>query len=330
MANEEQIIGKGNQYYLALSDLVVPYQQVDAILDPTIAIEVNDASNQTEVESTMKELLLSRFWFLDAGIRSEQLCQKYKVYLNENTEIDVYNFQEDFNADQLDLIANTLAKFYHALRDKNLWNLESIQIRSVDRMNEKSGKAYRGLEYPVQKRFELFPASFGSSEWGSLCSTVEWATAHETAHVSLEQYLNGIWNQHLKELGWEILEGKQLLLPGGAKTIHYNSDYKNLPSEYASYGRDDDQAETVVAYLFNQAKLNNIRRDIMTQVFVPAKDQKPMKIVEGEPKLPELTLVTVSTANPKSKPLFVALGTRGTVKPNPVIPLEEYRKLRQD
>lgn len=310
-------------------DLVVPYLKVgEGGQYPSLTLHVSDPSDEDEIRKGVQQELLSEFWFLDKNIRREQLIGRYGVVLGDGVEVDVYNFQKGFDKQKLGLVAGTLARFFNSLKDKNLWNLESVQIRSGDTMNRKSGEPFRGLEHPRQKRFELFPASFAQGIYRNTlaCTWAEGATVHETTHVVLESYLASLWNN--PDLGWEYLHNLLLVLPGGYESRHYNRNYPNLPTDYAAYQPDDDRAESVVAYLFDPGRLNEPRRRIMSEVFTPVPSTPFFEIVEKDPRLPELPDITVEV-----QPQALFFSRMGIVTYHPeqkdsILSLEEYRKIR--
>lgn len=316
------------EHILTLPDLglVVPYQPAEKGRS-LIRIEAKNVSDQDEIDGKLRQSLLARFWFLNPSIKSENIIGKYRVALDEKAEVEIYSFYEGFDSVKLGFVASTLAKYYHSLKDKSIWNLESIQVRAENAVNVKSGKLFRGNEFPDQRRFELYPASFGESDWGPAANCVQASTAHETTHVVLEPVLHDVWNKHIKELGWEFLKGEQVILPGGAHSNWYNRDYQNLPSEYASYALDDDRAETVVAYLFDHTKLNEIRRSIMNKFFHSLSTEAPVHITQELPGFPNLPTITVNVSVSKIDPPKFK-GITKTGKPDLFIPLEEYRKLR--
>lgn len=66
----------------------------------------------------------------------------------------------------------------------------------------------------------------------------------------------------------------------------------------------------------------------MAGIFMPVSTKALEKVIQEEPRLPELPLITFSVSNPKINPPRV-LAVRHTGKTDPLIPLEEYRKLRE-
>ena len=295
-----------------------------------ISVTYDPGDVQEAIADKLSSKLTDTYWFLHPDIRGETLRERLAIGLELGVSVDVFNFQNQSLApSNLDGIANTLAFFYSRLRDKSVWNLNSIQIRSADIANKKSGQPFRGLEYPRQQRFELFPASFASGNYRDAIhvSWIQGSTGHELVHVSLEELLSSLWTENREALGWEVLEDQQVILPGGLETTFFNRDYKNCPTEYASYQPDDDRADSVVAWLFDQSRLNAVRRTIMGKVFqLDAKVQKP-EITQQDPMLPVLSEVKYSTQLETPGP-FRFSDVRINPNPKPPMPLAEYRILR--
>lgn len=306
----------------------IPYRKVTEGT-ALYVIKVNDIANETDIQQDLHQKLLKDYWFLDPDIQKEELKQRFGIILDENVEVDVYNFQQEFGQEQLTQMASTLAKYYHALKDKKIWNLESIQIRSLNEVNGKNGQPFRGKEFPKQNRFELFPASFEEGKYRDTlnCKEIEGATVHETTHVVLEGLLSQLWWQHYEKLGWKTLENQLLILPGGSTTVYFNKDYKDLPTDYASYQPNDDRAESVVAFLFDQSHLNAPRQEVLNEIFnTPNNDTNSMfQITEKPAVLPELPEITVLVKKPE--PTGFKMGkTTFNQNPNSPIPLVEYRR----
>lgn len=318
-----------NILVLPNTEINVKYKKVSEG-DARYVIELEDPNDQSGLQDKLQKQLLKDFWFVDPEICKEELKQRYGIRLDENTEVELYNFQDNFGPEQLIQVASTLALYYHSLKDKSLWKLQSIQVRSKDERNNKSGVSFRGKEFPQQQRFELFPASFEDGKYREImeCTWAQGSTAHEVTHVVLEQALEKLWVQNKAALGWELLDDQLLILPGGSITASYNSDYRNLPSEYAGYQRDDDRAESVVAYLFDSTKLNDPRKVIMDQILQSPEDT-PYEIVQKDPVLPQIPEITVKIEEPLQFSFKVG---KVTINQNPKtpIPLEEYRKIREE
>lgn len=317
-----------NSLTLPGSGINVKYRTVED--DARYTLEVDDPNNQQTVQEKLGKQLLKDFWFLSPEIRDEELKHRFGIRLDDNTEVELFNFNPNFGPEQLAQVASTLALYYHSLKDKSLWKLQSIQVRSKDERNNKSGVPFRGKEFPQQQRFELYPATFDDGKYRQTmeCTWAQGATAHEVTHVVLEQTLEKLWVQNKEALGWELLDDQLLILPGGSTTASYNRDYANLPSEYAGYQRDDDRAESVVARLFDPSRLNDPRKAIMDQIFQPT-ESAPYEIVQKEPVLPELPEITIKIEEPLQFAFKVGKVTINQ-NPKPPIPLEEYRKMREN
>ena len=298
--------------------------------DARFTLEVEDLKDAAELQAQLQKQLIKDFWFISPEIRAGQLKGKFGIKLDENTEVELFNFQDSFGTEQLTEVASTLSYIYDSLKDKGLWNLKTILVRAADEMNKKSGQPFKGKEFPQQQRFELFPASFEPGKFrGTMdCTTAQGAVAHETTHVVLEEALQQLWTQNKTELGWELLEDQLLILPGGNTTAFYNKDYEHLPSEYAGYQPDDDRAESVAAFLYDPEKLDEARKSILSNVF-ELKPDASYEIINKEPVLPELPEITVKTK--KAEDLSFRIG-KVTINPNPKppLPIEEYRKIRKN
>lgn len=331
---EPPISSGGERITISLRDTNIECRILDKpLLTPSfLQIGVTDTTNKDEVIEAIRDSALRKFWFLDEGIQSEQLYERFGSILDNNVEIDIYNFQnEPLSEDKLRQIDRTLIRYYKSLKDKSLWSLKSIQIRSQDSLNAKSGEPYRGKEFPEQHRFELFPASFEPGNYRNAlsCSWVEAAVGHETTHVILENTLGSLWEQHFEELGWESLPPLTFVqLPGGFETTRVNRDYHNLPTEYASYQENDDRAESVVAFLFDPPKLNEVRTRLLNTILdASSHDVAESEILKKEVKLPELSTLDVYIYSIAGLFNRINVGAiRKSSSERKVITLDEYRK----
>ncbi|QQG44764.1 MAG: hypothetical protein HYW86_02510 [Candidatus Roizmanbacteria bacterium] len=297
-----------------------------------LQVGVMDLTNKDEVIKGIRDTAARKCWFLDEGIRGEKLNERFGIILDKGVVVDIYNFQnQPLSEDKLGKLSRTLGRYYESLKDKSLWKLESVQIRAQDTINSKNGQPYRGMEYPQQLRFELFPASFEEGIYRNTlnCSWAEGAVGHETAHVVLEDVVRRLWEQNSEELGWKsVLPLTLVQLPGGLQTTRVNIDYRNLPTEYASYQEDDDRADSTVAFLFDPSKLNGIRTQLLSEVLnLTTEDERELEVRKKEAKLPELSSLNIYLYSIAG--LFGRIN-RGSVrrtalKPK-VISLEEYRK----
>src|SRR3989344_4498908 len=243
----------------------------EAVTCEIIKVSVDDPANQEEVYNAVEAQAQARYWFLSKDYEQAQLIERYDIELAEGVTVGVFNFQErQLTQTEIGRIGHALGQFYHRLKDKSLWNLESIQIRAKDEINGKSGQPFRGLEVPSQRRFELFPATFEEGKYRGVMNTsnVEGATVHEAGHIILERALLLFWNKYGVELGWRTVGDVRIELPGGHIVYDYNIEPSRCPSEYASYQKDVDRAESVAKFLLDREGLDPLRAQLVGEVFI--------------------------------------------------------------
>lgn len=107
-----------NSLVLPGSGINVKYQIVDDKARYTL--EVDDPNNHQSIHEKLSKQLLKDFWFLSPEIRGEELKQRFGIKLDENTEVELFNFDSNFGPEQLAEVATTLAYYYHSLKDKSL------------------------------------------------------------------------------------------------------------------------------------------------------------------------------------------------------------------
>jgi len=303
--------------------LPVDSQDADAI-----RIEVDEPSNASEVDAAIAQRAAREHWFLSPDFQTERLLEKYEIDLGGDT-VELYNFQaKPLSERHVGLIAHSLAVFHQRLKSPAHWKLKSIQIRSKDIENGKSGHPFRGLEFPEQQRFELFPASFDEGNYRDTvnCTWLEGSTLHEAEHVNLEAVLNPLWQQHIEELGWTHTDDTLIELPGGIRTTNYNQYPSRCPTVYATYQEDDDRAESVVQFLVDEEKLEGQRREIVSEVF----DPKPSNLREPvilamEPTMPEANLRVKVTKRDTEGFVFRSTGRRQGIS-KPVVSLANFQQ----
>ncbi len=316
---------------IAVGGKTISYSTTDAD-DAHIIVDSEPEDSQQEFERSVTNKLTSEYWFLNADFQKEKIHEKFRIVLDNGVEVDLYNFQTSaITEEQLANIGITLSKYYHRLRDKKLWSLQTIQVRSKDELNKKSGQPFRGKEFPQQHRFELFPASFEKGKYRGVmqCNWEEGSVAHETTHVVLESMLSILWSENRDALGWELLDDQLLILPGEATTAQYNRDYENCPTDYAGFQPDDDRADSAASMLLDPSRLNSVRRVIMNEVFLPPEaNVHPPEIIKETAELPELSKITVKK---RTAPSFSFRMGKVTYNPNPKAPISifEYRRLRK-
>lgn len=298
-----------------------------------LQVGVDNLNNRTEILDKIRTELINKFWFLGEEYENETLLERYEIYLGENNVVEIYNFNAPLNDSELSKIKNTLALYYNRLKDKSYWNLQSIQIRSKNAKNNKSGNYYYGAEYLRQLRFELFPNTFSSGKYRDCMNTswLEGSIVHETTHIVLEKALVDYWSKYYKELGWIDVNNIVIQLPGGDTKDYYNKDYRRLPSKYASYQLDDDRAETVVAGLYSPERLNELRKKIFSIFFSEKTDNYVAQVIKKDPIFPELEInLKIEKEEIIFEPDDELLIFDETLHKPKIIPLEEMRLKLQE
>lgn len=330
-----EIFGPDHQLqYVQLNGQIIKFNIIEEAKNESdvVHVTVTDPTDEAQVKLAVLEAASSKYWFLGTEFQSggESLTQRLRISLSTEVYVDVFNFYEKkLSAEQVEKISVVLASFYNNLRDKKLWNLESIQVRNNNLVNGKNGECIRGLEVPGQHRFELFPATFEDGEYrGNIpTSWLEGVVIHETTHIVLENYLMQLWKQHSTKLGWEVSKDVLIELPGGLLTPNYNKEPWRCPSEYATHQQDDDRAESVVVYFVAKQELDVQRRNILETILLENDEVNSQVVIEElAPDVPHLSSIKVVVSplvNSGFKP-------RGAIKAGiakPIITLEEFRRL---
>ena len=302
--------------------------EASAQVNSGLAVEVENPTNQEEINQAIVDRLQQSYWFLSPEYASQTVRQRFDVELAEGVNVGIYNFQErDLLPEEIEILGGSLMKYYSRLKDKGLWTLDSIQIEREDLQNPKSGKPYRGMEVPPQRRFKLFPASFTEGRYRDAidCSWLEGSVGHETTHVTVEPALQPIWGQQAEALGWRDAEDALIELPGGATTRRYNEHPSNIATAYGSYQEDDDRAESVVQWLAEPAKVEATRASILSQFFnEPPSEIGLPTVTPRTAEIPKLDTVNVLV---KKKPEFTITGVvRRQGQPKPIVPLATFRQ----
>lgn len=298
---------------------------VDGGAQNAIAVQVDDITNKEQIADAAKAMLEQRYWFVNPRWETETLKEHFGIQLGDHS-VEVFAFGEELREEVRKGIMKALERFYNALADKSLWNLESIQIVSREEINPKSGEPYRGMEFPAQRRLELYAAGLRKSAYrgGELpCSELEGTLAHEVTHVVLESSLAAAWQS--EDLGWESDENTMIELPGGTQTMHRNVRPQECPTSYASMQPDDDRADSVAAYLFAPDKLSESRRRILDQVFTDKEGTISASITALNRTLPQLPAEIPVNVIQKQKNLFGAISIRPG-KERRIITLAQFRK----
>lgn len=302
-------------------------RMVDGNVQGAIAVQVDDSTSKEQIAHAAKEALESRYWFANPRWELETLKERFRVELGDHS-VEIFVFGEELQEEGRTGIVKTLERFYNALADKSLWNLESIQVVSRQEINPKSGEPYRGAEFPAQHRLELYAAGLRQSAYrgGELpCTELEGTLAHEVTHIVLEAQLDDMWSA--EDLGWEWDENLTIELPGGAQTMYRNTRPQECPTSAAGIQPDDDRADSVVAYLFASDKLNKRRRQILDHVFTNEDSAITASLTALDLILPKLPAEIPVNVTERRKDLF-GTSARRPGKEKHVIPLAQFRKDR--
>jgi hypothetical protein len=325
MMDERGERGTPQEVHLTVGQNESTLRMVDGNTQGAIAIQVDDLTSKEQIGDAAKAALESRYWFADPRWESEALKERFRVDLGTHG-VEIFAFGEELQEEVRNGIVRTLERFYNALADKTLWNLESIQVVPRQEINPKSGEPYRGMEFPTQRRLELYAAGLRQSAYrgGELpCSELEGTLAHEVTHVVLESSLAAAWQS--EDLGWESDEETMIELPGGTKTMHRNTRPQECPTSYASMQPDDDRADSVAAYLFASDKLSQSRKQILDQVFTDEDSAITASSIALSPTLPKLPVEIPVNVTERRRNLFGGLSIRPG-KERRVIALTQFRK----
>ncbi len=293
-------------------------------------ITVDDLSNEEQINDAAKRLLYVKYWHLLDQYQNETLRQKFEISLDENTKVDIYDFREKAEASDIEEIGKTLYRYYHALKDKSDWNLPSIQIRSKDELNPVSGEPYRGITIG-DNRVEIFPATFATGKYRDKldCTWLQGAVAHEPTHAGIQRTkLDKEWIKEDNPFGWKRIQNGRILLPGGDTTDWYCERWQDCPTGYGSLLPGEDVPESVVAYLYDQSKLDSARMEILSKHFHPIEAENDIipTIAEKSPLLPATPKVTLKVRESVKGMFFSKKVTRNELPPP--IPIDEYRKMQ--
>lgn len=293
----------------------------------TIAIEVHNVSDMGQIAEAATAALTRRFWFMDPSWENEELKERFCIHLGAHIT-EVFVFGKGLDEKIQTEISKTLERMYNALGDKALWTLESVQILPHTKINPKNGELFRGMEFPAQRRFELYPEALKPSMYrgGELhCSELEGTISHETTHVTLEEVLRPHWETN--DLGWKTDESVIIEQPGGARTNIYNERPQECPTSYGALNQDDDRADSVVAFLFDPTKLHQTRREILERVFTGTESPVEATIEPMNPTMPKLPAALNVTVSERRKNLFGLTTVRPGNKQE-IISLSDLRKTR--
>lgn len=327
MTNERPESGIPQEVRLIIGGKESRLRIVDQGRQDAIHLEVDDIANKKQVEDAARKALEKRYWFANPQWETEVLKERFGVELG-NHRVEIFAFGANLQENLRTAIVRTLGCFYNRLRDKSRWNLESVQILPRHDVNPKSGEQFRGMEFPDQRRLELYPAGMSDGRYrnGELpCTELEGTLAHEITHVVLEPTLAKAWES--EELGWIIDENVLIELPGGARTAYYNERPQECPTGYAGLKPDDDRADSVVAYLFASDRLSITRKRVLSEIFTDDDDGTAAKMTSLEMKLPEVPNHIPASISQGRKHLFGNITTRPG-KEKPVMALSDFRKER--
>lgn len=295
---------------------------------PKISVEVKDITNKTDIASEAEKEIVKRFWFADPIWEKQELRDRLRVEFGERS-VEIFIFGLELTPETRESIIRTLTKMYRLLKDKRSWNLESIQILPREDVNEKNGEFIRAAERPDQRRLELYPAGLRDTPYrdGELpCTELEGSLVHELTHVLLEDDLRKAWE--LEDLGWKMAEVFVYIeLPGGSRTKFYNERPVECPTSYACLQQDDDRAESVVAYLFAQGRLDQKRKRILDPFFGELTHEQPVttSLPATLPELPDQLRLEVKQQRDLTG-MFRSVSTSTESPQVRFIPLAEFRR----
>ena len=107
---------------------------------PDFTVQLNPGDGADAVRASLIKQAKGSFWFLSDEYSTVQLTDRKRIGLDTNVGVDVFSFHNEILPEKnYEQIAESLSRFYWALRDKSLFILDSIQIRSKDQINGKSG-----------------------------------------------------------------------------------------------------------------------------------------------------------------------------------------------
>ena len=292
-------------------------------------IDQEDALIVISDKKYLKDVIQNTFWYERPEFKGKTPIKQYELQIREST-IQLYDFL-GIPDGRIDEIASALHELSELVSAEKL-GIESIQIIDVDETNSKNGELKRGVEYPSQKRFVLFPYAFEGNKYrgGEVsCSELEGTVIHEGTHVILEKFLITFWHQNREKLGWrnsgDFEQGLSIIYPGGHLGNHVNIYPENLPSSYSLIQPDDDRADSVVRWIYDRSSLKSPRREILdealqTNVICPATIRSvPISV----PMLPKNPKYFIKKAEPKG---FKINQVRKSENNPRQIPLEQFYK----
>lgn len=293
-----------------------------------ITVAVDDVQDKEAIEQSIRTELEKQCWFLSTEFQGEELREKFSMQLADGVATELYNFREvGLTEIEIKQIAGALRQYYDALKDKTQWRVESVQVRSKDMPNPLNGESYYGMSNEEQRRFELYPASFGNGRYDDLnVPSLEAVVLHESNHVNFQHE----WQSHVAALGWEMLQDVVLELPGGEKATWYNSRPEECPTEYASLYPYEDIPESVAMWFLAPERLSAARREIVERLFTREglSESDPPQIRQMTPSMPNLPHVIVRVTQKQVLSSLFGASQAVAAPEKPVVSLEEYRKLR--
>ncbi len=291
-----------------------------------VRIHVNDITSKSEITAEALKAIEVRHWAADPRFEQEELKDRLHIQLGDRS-LEVFAFGDELSLEQREMLVGAIEQMYGRLIDKSLWTVESIQILPLDGINPKSGGPYRGREFPASNRLELYTAGLqaGPYRGGELpCTELEGTLTHELTHIILERELAAAWAS--ADLGWKTTDGERIELPGGDKTLFYNTRPQECTTSYGALQKDDDRAESVIAYLYAPERLEPKRKEIIGR-FLSSEASDVQAVATDLPvSLPEIPPEIHVTVSEKEK-IFSGFGTPRVTGPGkPAIPLAEFRK----
>jgi hypothetical protein len=299
----------------------------DHVKAPDLTVTVSTDADESMVQRVIHQEATKRFWALQGDIPLEHINQQFSFRTNSGHVVQLYSFAPwPLSADIQTEISEAIGTFASRLRMPTLIRrLSSIQIRTTNLPNPKSGGLMHGREFPQQSRFELFSSAFTSGRYRDdlVCSWLTGTLIHEMAHLCLEEDLAPFWRDAASQLGWFAVDpDTNVILPGGDVTRIVNLCPSRCPTSYAALQPDDDRAESVVAAMMDALE-DPLRNHFVSSVLTDDVHCETCTVQEVEPHLPIPKSLRV-LVHRDSDDAFGEISTRVTNVAVRMVQLDEY------
>lgn len=291
-----------------------------------------DREDDESIRSAASTVLRERHWWLKDDVLPTEPTQRFALHVAPGVTVELTIIGERIEKRHAEDICEALALFWMRLRNKERWALKSVQIPAVDVSNAKSGELMRGCEFPLEGRFYVYPTALRETGLyrGVLpCTWLQGTVIHEATHVCLELPLDGHWVD-AGDLGWSnTLPGTLVRYPGGAENNRVNLRPEECATRYGTYGKDDDRAESVVAFLSGGALHASRREVLLKELHSESPDFPDWSVEELSPALPPLPKVLLRIAPKPSGSFFrprPGAGSGPSIEPT-VYAVDDYRRL---